>query len=80
MSDVVTGDDIHLYKNDLKNLLAGKKQLLIGIIRLIQTASIYHLASESHFNSERVICKRNSDSVPDRDKMFDPSKASTSIL
>jgi hypothetical protein len=27
-----------------------------------------------------VICKRNSDSVPDRDKMFDPSKASTSIL
>ena len=37
-------------KNDLKNLLAGKKQLLIGIFPLIQTAIIYHSTSESHFN------------------------------
>lgn len=51
LSDVVTGDDTHLYKkNDLKNLLAGKKQLLIGIFPLMQIAIIYHSASENHFN------------------------------
>jgi len=46
---------IHI-KNDLKNLLTGNKQLLIRIFPFMQIAIVYHSASESRFNLERVIC------------------------